>query len=54
LYKEIFYHKILPDLKKQGKCIIVISHDDRYFHCADKIIKLENGVIQEQTIAKIA
>lgn len=47
IYKHIFYEEILPDLKRKGKCIIVISHDDRYFHCADKIIKLENGQITE-------
>ncbi len=29
--------------KKKGKGIIVITHDDRFFHMADKVIKLERG-----------
>jgi len=29
--------------------VFVISHDDRYFHLADRLIKLENGAIVEQT-----
>jgi putative pyoverdin transport system ATP-binding/permease protein len=43
LFKEIFYKRILPDLKERGKTIIVISHDDRYFHLADQILRLEPG-----------
>ncbi|HEX6046471.1 MAG TPA: cyclic peptide export ABC transporter [Pyrinomonadaceae bacterium] len=42
-FKEIFYYKLLPDLKARGKTVIVISHDDRYFHVADRMIKLEYG-----------
>jgi putative pyoverdin transport system ATP-binding/permease protein len=45
LFKEIFYKRILPDLKDRGKTIIVISHDDRYFHLADQILRLESGEI---------
>lgn len=44
-FKRKFYCEILPELKKQNKCIIVISHDDRYFHIADEIIRMENGRI---------
>ena len=42
-FKEVFYHTLLPELKKKGKTIFVISHDDRYFHCADRILKMEEG-----------
>ena len=34
LFKEIFYHELLPELKAKGKALIVISHDDRYYHVA--------------------
>lgn len=44
-FKEIFYHEILSELRDAGKTVIVISHDDRYFHVADRIIRLENGQI---------
>lgn len=42
-FREVYYTKILPELKAKGKAIVVISHDDRYFHVADKIVKLEAG-----------
>jgi putative ATP-binding cassette transporter len=45
LFKEFFYLHLLPELKERGKMILVISHDDRYFGVADRIIKLEQGRI---------
>lgn len=44
-FKEIFYYEILRDLRELGKSVIVISHDDRYFHVADRIVRLENGQV---------
>ena len=32
---------LLPELKAKGKTVIVISHDDRYYQIADRIIKLD-------------
>lgn len=48
-FKEIFYTNILADLKARGKMVVAITHDDRYFHIADRCIKLENGRISEIT-----
>jgi putative pyoverdin transport system ATP-binding/permease protein len=45
-FKEIFYREILPGLKAQGKTVVVISHDDRYYPLADRLIKLTNGRIE--------
>jgi putative ATP-binding cassette transporter len=45
LFKEIFYSQILPDLKQRGKAILLATHDDRYFHLADRIVKLESGML---------
>jgi putative ATP-binding cassette transporter len=42
-YKEIFYKTLLPDLRERGKLVVVITHDDRYFHLGDQVIKLEDG-----------
>lgn len=42
-FRKKFYEEILPDLKKQGKTIIVVTHDDKYFHIADRILKMEYG-----------
>jgi putative pyoverdin transport system ATP-binding/permease protein len=42
-YKEVFYTKLLPDLRNRGKAVVVITHDDRYFHIGDRVVKLEDG-----------
>jgi putative ATP-binding cassette transporter len=44
-FKDVFYHEILQELKAQGKTILVISHDDRYFHLGDHLLRLENGCL---------
>ena len=44
-FRHIFYTELLPDLKRLGKTIIVISHDDRYFDAADHLVRLRNGKI---------
>src|SRR5215217_6338063 len=45
-FKQIFYYQLLPDLKARGKTVIVISHDDRYYSLADRVIKLESGKVE--------
>jgi putative ATP-binding cassette transporter len=42
-FKETFYHALLPELKQRGKTVLVITHDDRYYDVADRIIKLDYG-----------
>jgi len=42
-FREFFYRQFLPGLKKQGKLVFVISHDDRYFGVADQMVTLERG-----------
>jgi len=46
-FKRVFYTDLLPDLRARGKTVIIISHDDAYFSCADRIIKLEDGHLRE-------
>jgi putative ATP-binding cassette transporter len=45
-FKRIFYYELVPDLKARGKTVIVISHDDRYYGLADRLIKLESGKVE--------
>jgi putative pyoverdin transport system ATP-binding/permease protein len=45
-FRELFYKQMLPALKQQQKIVIVITHDDRYFHLADHVIKLDYGKIE--------
>ncbi|HEY0098840.1 MAG TPA: cyclic peptide export ABC transporter [Pyrinomonadaceae bacterium] len=54
LFKQFFYLHLLPELKARGKMILVISHDDRYFSMADRIIKLEQGKIVEDALLGVS
>jgi len=42
-FRKYFYEVLLRDLKKQGKTIVAVSHDDRFFHIGDRILKMEYG-----------
>jgi len=42
-FKNVFYTQLLPELKRRGKTVLVISHDDKYFSVADRIVKLDYG-----------
>jgi putative ATP-binding cassette transporter len=44
-FRQYFYEVLLKDLKAKGKTVIAVSHDDRYFFAADKVIKIEYGRI---------
>ena len=45
IFKKLFYKEIIWELKKMNKVVLVITHDDSYFHVADRIIKIEEGKI---------
>jgi putative ATP-binding cassette transporter len=45
-FKNVFYTQLLPELKSRGKT--VLSHDDKYFHVADRVIKLDYGKLDSQ------
>jgi putative pyoverdin transport system ATP-binding/permease protein len=51
VFKAVFYRQLLPALKKRGKTVFVISHDDRYFDMGDRVIKLDYGQIVEDSPA---
>jgi putative ATP-binding cassette transporter len=51
-FKNIFYTQLLPELKERGKSVLVITHDDKFFHLADRIIKLDYGRLAPQTEAE--
>ncbi|MCB2198620.1 cyclic peptide export ABC transporter [bacterium] len=42
-FRTYFYNTLLPDLQKRGKTVIVVTHDDRYFATADRILKMDMG-----------
>ncbi len=48
-FKAVFYEQLLPELRGRGKTVVVITHDDRYFSLADRVLKLDNGAIVNET-----
>jgi cyclic peptide transporter len=48
-YRHFFYRELLPEMKKAGKIIIAITHDDHYFDVADQVLKMNRGE-QELTV----
>ena len=46
LFKQFFYLQLLPELQARDKTVLVITHDDQYFHMADRCLKLEEGKFQ--------
>ncbi|MEI6259548.1 MAG: cyclic peptide export ABC transporter [Deltaproteobacteria bacterium] len=44
-FRKYFYEVLLQDLKQRGKTVIAVTHDDRFFHAADRILKMEDGQI---------
>jgi putative ATP-binding cassette transporter len=53
-FKDIFYRKILPELKVRGRTVVAITHDDRYFFAADRVLELANGRIESASGTKVA
>jgi putative pyoverdin transport system ATP-binding/permease protein len=49
-FKAVFYKQLLPELRAKGKTVFVITHDDRYYHLADRVIKLDDGQIVSDII----
>lgn len=47
-FRDTFYTQLLPELKGLGKTCLVVSHDDRYWNVADRVIKLESGLPAKQ------
>ncbi|HEY9262165.1 ATP-binding cassette domain-containing protein, partial [Chitinophaga sp.] len=52
-FKSFFYEELLPELKLQGKCVIVISHDNHYFHVATRMIKMEAGRLKVTNVLSV-
>lgn len=45
-FRRFFYDELLPELKQRGKTILAITHDERYFDRADRVINLEYGAVR--------
>jgi len=46
-FREYFYHQLLPDLRHNGKCVIAVTHDDDYYHTADRMLQMDFGCLKQ-------
>jgi putative ATP-binding cassette transporter len=53
-FRRKFYEDMLPALKKAGKTIIAVTHDDKYFDVADRRLKMAEGCFLEGRDESIA
>jgi putative ATP-binding cassette transporter len=44
-FRQRFYEGILPNLKRRGKTILAVSHDEQYWRVADRLVKLDLGQV---------
>jgi putative ATP-binding cassette transporter len=44
-FREYFYKTLIPDLQKRGKTVIAVTHDDRYFKTASRVLKMDFGKV---------
>lgn len=53
-FRHHFYTEFLPELHAQGHLLIVITHDDRYFHLADRVLRMQGGRLMEESTRVMA
>jgi len=46
--RDYFYKHMLGDLRRKGKTLVVVSHDERYYNYADRVIQMDYGKIREE------
>jgi putative ATP-binding cassette transporter len=49
-YRELFYHQLLPALRDHGLTVFAITHDDKFFSVADRILEADTGQLSERTV----
>lgn len=42
-FRRRFYEEILPAIRREGATVIAVTHDDRYFDVADRVLTMEEG-----------
>lgn len=46
-FRRKFYCEIIPYIKSRGITILAITHDDAYYHCADRIFRMDYGLLSQ-------
>ena len=47
LFRKFFYEVLLRQMVAEGKTILAVTHDDHYFHVADKVYMMEYGRLMD-------
>jgi putative ATP-binding cassette transporter len=50
-HRAMFYNELLPELKREGKTVVAVTHDDRYWAVADRRIQLDLGRMAPELLA---
>jgi ABC-type siderophore export system fused ATPase/permease subunit len=45
-FRRHFYVDLLPMIRSEGRTVVAITHDETYFHLADRRIHMSTGRIQ--------
>lgn len=47
-FRKIFYEELLPALRDEGRIVICVTHDDRWFGVADQVLHLNEGRLESR------
>lgn len=45
-FRKVFYEEILPQLRAEGRIVICVTHDDRWFGVADQVLHMVEGRLE--------
>lgn len=45
-FRRYFYHELIGALAARGKTVIAATHDDHFFHLADRVLKMSEGKLE--------
>lgn len=46
-FRRHFYEELLPLIRQEGRTVVAITHDDAYFHIADRRIHVRGGLTSD-------
>ena len=53
-FRASFFTSLIPSLKQQGRTIVAVTHDERFFSCCDRLLHLADGRIDAETRGHVA
>jgi putative ATP-binding cassette transporter len=53
-FRSEFFDNLIPALKRQGRTIVAVTHDERFFDRCDRLLHLADGRIEADTAGRSA